>query len=112
LSEQPTSLTCSSVAQLRTLLATREEIRRTQLSWRQYSLGGHRDVALVEYCVKFDSTFTEHSFRGVPDIRVIVFRGYPVLGMVRLPTRRSHGEANLHQGAVGAGLDLAGGRTT
>jgi alpha-L-glutamate ligase-like protein len=65
----------------------------------QYSLGGHRDVALVEYCVKFDATFAEHSFRGVPDIRVIVFRGYPVMGMVRLPTRRSHGKANLHQGA-------------
>lgn len=78
----------------------------------QYSLGGHRDVALVEYCVKFDATFAEHSFRGVPDIRVIVFRGYPVMGMVRLPTRRSHGKANLHQGAVGAGLDLATGRTT
>lgn len=78
----------------------------------QYSLGGHRDVALIEYCVKFDSTFAEHSFRGVPDIRIIVFRGYPVMGMVRLPTRRSHGKANLHQGAVGAGLDLATGQTT
>jgi alpha-L-glutamate ligase-like protein len=78
----------------------------------QYSLGGHRDVALVEYCVKFDNTFSEHSFRGVPDIRVIVFRGYPVMAMVRLPTRRSHGKANLHQGAVGAGLDLAEGFTT
>ena len=78
----------------------------------QYSLGGHRDVALVEYCVKFDSTFAEHSFRGVPDIRVIVFRGYPVMAMVRLPTRRSHGKANLHQGAVGAGIDLATGLTT
>jgi len=78
----------------------------------QYSLGGHRDVALVEYCVKFDATFAEHSFRGVPDIRVIVFRGYPVMGMVRLPTRRSHGKANLHQGAVGAGLDIATGLTT
>lgn len=78
----------------------------------QYSLGGHRDVALIEYCVKFDATFAEHSFRGVPDIRVIVFRGYPVMAMVRLPTRRSHGKANLHQGAVGAGLDLATGRTT
>ncbi|MEO7385499.1 MAG: alpha-L-glutamate ligase-like protein [Gammaproteobacteria bacterium] len=78
----------------------------------QYSLGGQRDVALVEYCVKFDATFAEHSFRGVPDIRVIVFRGYPVMGMVRLPTRRSHGKANLHQGAVGAGLDLATGLTT
>jgi alpha-L-glutamate ligase-like protein len=78
----------------------------------QYSLGGHRDVALVEYCVKFDATFAEHAYRGVPDIRVIVFRGYPVMAMVRLPTRRSHGKANLHQGAVGAGLDLATGRTT
>lgn len=78
----------------------------------QYSLGGHRDVALVEYCVKFDSTFAEHAFRGVPDIRIIVFRGYPVMGMVRLPTRRSHGKANLHQGAVGAGIDLATGQTT
>ncbi len=78
----------------------------------QYSLGGHRDVALIEYCVKFDSTFAEHAFRGVPDIRVIVFRGYPVMGMVRLPTRRSHGKANLHQGAVGAGIDLATGQTT
>ncbi len=78
----------------------------------QYSLGGLRDVALVEYCVKFDATFAEHAFRGVPDIRVIVFRGYPVMAMVRLPTRRSHGKANLHQGAVGAGVDLATGVTT
>src|SRR5690606_2307914 len=61
----------------------------------QYSLAGLRDVALIEYCVRFDSTFSEHSFRGVPDIRVIVFRGYPVMAMVRLPTRRSHGKANL-----------------
>jgi alpha-L-glutamate ligase-like protein len=78
----------------------------------QYSLGGHRDVALLEYCVRFDSTFSEHAYRGVPDIRVIVFRGYPVMSMVRLPTRKSHGKANLHQGAIGAGIDLASGRTT
>jgi alpha-L-glutamate ligase-like protein len=78
----------------------------------QYSLGGHRDVALIEYCVRFDTTFSEHAFRGVPDIRVIVFRGYPVMSMVRLPTRKSHGKANLHQGAIGAGVDLATGRTT
>jgi alpha-L-glutamate ligase-like protein len=31
--------------------------------------------------------------------------------MVRLPTRRSDGKANLHQGAVGAGIDLCTGRT-
>jgi alpha-L-glutamate ligase-like protein len=62
--------------------------------------------------VKFDPIFSECAYRGIPDIRVIVFRGYPVMAMLRLPTRKSHGKANLHQGAVGAGLDLATGETT
>jgi alpha-L-glutamate ligase-like protein len=31
------------------------------------------------------------------------------MAMVRLPTRASHGKANLHQGAVGAGIDIATG---
>ena len=43
---------------------------------------------------------------GVPDIRVIVYRGVPVMCMMRLPTRLSDGRANLHQGAVGIGIDL------
>ena len=47
----------------------------------------------------------------MPDIRVIVYRGYPAMAMVRLPTRASDGKANLHQGAVGAGVDMSGGRT-
>jgi alpha-L-glutamate ligase-like protein len=42
---------------------------------------------------------------------VIVFRGIPIMAMVRLPTRGSQGKANLHQGAVGAGIDLATGVT-
>jgi len=78
----------------------------------QFSLGGHRDVALLEYCIKVDPIFDELCFQGVPDIRVIVLRGYPVMAMIRLPTRRSRGKANLHQGAVGAGLDIASGVTT
>ncbi len=77
----------------------------------QYSLSGQRDKALIEYCVHFDPTFAEVSYQGVPDIRVIVYRGYPVMAMVRLPTRASDGKANLHQGAVGAGVDLATGVT-
>jgi alpha-L-glutamate ligase-like protein len=32
--------------------------------------------------------------------------------MLRLPTRQSGGRANLHQGAIGAGVDLATGLTT
>jgi alpha-L-glutamate ligase-like protein len=77
----------------------------------QYSLSGGRDKALIEYCVHFDPTFAEVSYQGVPDIRVIVYRGYPVMAMVRLPTRASDGKANLHQGAVGAGVNMSTGTT-
>ena len=76
-----------------------------------YSLGGHRDRALIEYRVKPDPVFSAISFEGVPDIRIIVLRGYPVLAMLRLPTRQSHGKANLHQGAIGVGVDIATGQT-
>jgi alpha-L-glutamate ligase-like protein len=76
-----------------------------------YSLGGQRDRVLVEYYVRCDPQLARISFRGVPDIRVIVFLGFPVMAMIRLPTRLSDGRANLHQGAVGVGIDLASGTT-
>jgi len=77
----------------------------------QYSLSGNPDKALLEYCVRFDPVFADVSYQGVPDIRVVVYRGYPAMAMVRLPTRASDGKANLHQGAVGAGIDMGTGRT-
>lgn len=77
----------------------------------QYSLSGNPDKALIEYCVRFDPVFADVSYQGVPDIRVIVYRGYPAMAMVRLPTRASDGKANLHQGAVGAGIDMGNGVT-
>lgn len=77
-----------------------------------YSLGGHPDKALVEYRVEFDPIFEPVSFQGVPDVRTVVFLGYPIMAMVRLPTRQSDGKANLHQGAVGVGVDIATGRTS
>ena len=77
----------------------------------QYSLSGNPDKALIEYCVRFDPVFADVSYQGVPDIRVIVYRGYPTMAMVRLPTRASDGKANLHQGAVGAGVDMSSGKT-
>ncbi len=77
-----------------------------------YSLGGVPDSALIEYRVKFDPLFESLSYLGVPDIRTIVFRGVPVMAMARLPTRLSEGKANLHQGAVGVGIDLGSGRIT
>jgi alpha-L-glutamate ligase-like protein len=76
-----------------------------------YSLGGQPDVAMIESLVHFDQAFTELTYHGVPDIRVIVYLGYPVMAMTRLPTRESHGKANLHQGAIGVGVDLGSGIT-
>ena len=75
-----------------------------------YSLGGSPDVALVEGLINFDTTFAAYTYEGVPDIRVIVFKGYPVMAMMRLSTAASDGKANLHQGAVGVGIDIASGR--
>ena len=77
-----------------------------------YSLGGLPDSAMVEERVVFDPVFEKVAFRGVPDIRVITFLGVPVLGMLRLPTKASDGKANLHQGAIGTGIDIATGLTT
>jgi alpha-L-glutamate ligase-like protein len=76
-----------------------------------YSLGGQPDRALIEYRVRPDPLFEAISYQGVPDIRVIVFLGVPVMSMVRLPTRMSGGKANLHQGALGAGIDITNGIT-
>jgi len=76
-----------------------------------YALGGKPDVAFAEERLRLHPDLERISYDGVPDIRVIVLRGVPVMAMTRLPTRRSAGRANLHQGAVGAGIDLETGRT-
>lgn len=77
-----------------------------------FSLGGQPDIALIEYRVKPDPVFAAVNFQGVPDVRIVVFLGVPVMAMVRLPTRTSEGRANLHQGALGVGIDLGSGATT
>ncbi|GIX31199.1 MAG: alpha-L-glutamate ligase-like protein [Porticoccaceae bacterium] len=75
-----------------------------------YSLGGRPDTAVIEQLVRGLPYLLEYSFEGLPDIRVIVFKGFPVMAMMRCPTRRSDGKANLHQGAVGVGIDICSGR--
>lgn len=76
-----------------------------------YSLGGHADYAIIEHRVVVDPVFKEVSYEGIPDIRIITLLGYPAMAMVRLPTRHSGGKANLHQGAIGVGVDLSTGKT-
>ncbi len=77
-----------------------------------HSLGGIPDAAMIEYRVRSTAMFDAISYRGVPDIRLLIYRGIPAMAMIRLPTRASDGKANLHQGAVGVGIELATGRTT
>jgi len=77
-----------------------------------YSLGGQGDTVIIEDRVKFDPVFNEISFQGVPDIRIVVMDGKPIMGMLRLPTKRSDGKANLHLGGIGVGIDMKTGRTT
>jgi alpha-L-glutamate ligase-like protein len=76
-----------------------------------YSLEGLEDRALIEALVIPDPIFAAISYQGVPDIRIIVYRGVPLMAMVRLPTRSSDGKANLHQGAIGVGIDMKSGKT-
>ncbi|GIU16146.1 MULTISPECIES: alpha-L-glutamate ligase-like protein [unclassified Shewanella] len=75
-----------------------------------FSLGGKPDVAIVEGLIQFDPVFDGYSYEGVPDIRLIIFKGFPIMGMLRLSTAASDGKANLHQGAVGVGVDIATGK--
>ncbi len=77
-----------------------------------YSLGGQPDRAFVEYKVDFDPQHSNLSFQGTPDLRIIILKGQPVMSMMRLPTQQSGNKANLHQGAVGVGIDLETGMTT
>ena len=86
------------------------EVHATNILSGLYSLSGTPDTVMIEAMVQAHSIFTPYSFEGVPDIRVIVFQGYPVMAMLRLATRASDGKANLHQGAVGVGIDLTTGR--
>ena len=75
------------------LFITKEELKHhfSNILSGMYSLGGHPDKALIEYRVRFDPVFEGVCYLGVPDIRIIVFLGIPVMSMVRLPTRVSQG---------------------
>lgn len=77
-----------------------------------FSLSGTPDIAFFEERLKLHKTFKPYAYKGIPDVRIIVFNNVPVMAMLRLPTRESDGKANLQLGGVGVGIDLANGVTT
>lgn len=76
-----------------------------------YGMGMGGDRIILEYTVKFDPLFADIAYQGVPDIRVVLYKGVPAMAMLRLPTRASDGKANLHKGGIGAGICLGTGQT-
>ena len=78
----------------------------------RFSMGSKNDIAIIEERVKTDSLLKQYSYKGVPDIRIICFNQVPIMGMLRLPTKRSNGTANLHSGAICTGIDMESGITT
>lgn len=88
------------------------QLRALDILAGQYSLHNLPDKAFLEERIKIQEIFSRYVFHGTPDIRVIVFNRVPVMAMLRLPTPESKGKANLHQGAIGVGVDLATGITT
>ncbi len=77
-----------------------------------FSLSNTPDVAFFEERLQLLKLFKPYAYKGIPDIRVIVFNKVPIMAMLRLPTKDSGGKANLQQGAIGVGIDMATGVTT
>lgn len=75
-----------------------------------HSLGGKPDMVMIESLIQLDPVFADFSYEGIPDLRIIVLKGYPIMAMLRLTTHASDGKANLHQRAVGVGIDMGTGR--
>ncbi len=78
----------------------------------KYAISGTTDQVLIEEHLESHEYLSKYTYKGLPDIRVIVFNMIPVIAMLRLPTKESDGKANLHLGAVGLGIDIGTGKTT
>lgn len=78
----------------------------------RYSLFNQPDYVLIEERVKTHKNFKNLAYKGAPDIRIIVFNKIPTMSYIRIPTVESEGKANLDLGAIGAGIDIAVGKTT
>ena len=77
-----------------------------------FSQSGDEDYAYVEPLLSQHSELSALSDFGLSDIRVILHKQRPVSAMLRLPTEKSGGKANLHQGAIGLAIDIETGKVT
>lgn len=63
------------------------------------------DKCIVEKRIIPHGSLTDIYPGGIADIRVLLHKHEIIMAMLRIPTKRSGGKANLHQGAIGVGVD-------
>jgi len=92
---------------------TIEDLRRhiADIIFGVYSFG-LGDSAIIEARIDQHDALNELSPFGLTDVRIILYQHKPVLSMLRVPTKDSDGKANLHQGALGVGIDIETGQGT
>lgn len=71
---------------------------------------GTPDSAIVEPILRPHPQLAPLAPVGLPDVRVICHRHRVLMAMMRIPTGASGGRSNLHQGGIGAAVDLDSGR--
>lgn len=75
-----------------------------------YSMRDDSDVAFAEELIEAHEDISPFATDGLPDIRVIVYKGSSIAAMMRVPTNESNGKANLHAGGFAAAVDIVNGR--
>jgi len=78
----------------------------------RFSMESKPDIAFIEERIRIHPVFKKVCWGGTPDIGVLVFNRVPVMAYLRLPTKESGGRANMFQGAIACGIDMATGITT
>ncbi len=78
----------------------------------EFGVWGSDHKAIIEEMIVAHPAIAKYAYKGTPDIRIIVFNSVPVMAEARIPTKESQGKANLDQGAIGLGVDMATGVTT
>ncbi|MDX2503503.1 MAG: sugar-transfer associated ATP-grasp domain-containing protein [Gammaproteobacteria bacterium] len=91
---------------------SRDAIRKhvSEILSGSFSQNGSEDIAYIEPRIRQHPVLQKFS-TGLSDIRLIIRKGKLLTAMLRVPTSKSGGKANLHQGAVGVSLDVETGKT-
>ncbi len=73
---------------------------------------GLNDQAIIEQKIIQHPDLNKLSPMGLADVRLIMHQDQAVQAMIRLATKQSNGTANLHQGAIGVGIDMQSATTS